>query len=238
MSFNPVFEIIEKNVILAVMRNPVNPEKKVTVRGDVARLGDGRLIGRSKSFDVVGNHLFSYGLWDPHARRAAMIPSRDTVADLTKIVERVEIKLGVHALSHKPPLTALEKFVAEVGPDGASMARAAGLTMPTHVSFLFDPGTVRYQKQGIANVRQIFERHVTGDWGGTGGIGGNGTWNSAFLTEEERWLIHSLPVGRQNDHCVQTGRGIIRSQYDDEFAVTIFSHSRRDTLLYSTKMMD
>jgi hypothetical protein len=232
MSLNSVFEVIEHNVLLAVMRNPANPEKKLTVCGDVARLNSGKLVGRSKSFDAAGNPLYSFGEWDPHARRAAMTPARDIVADVAKTADRVLHKLGVHVLPHKPPLTALEKFVSEVGPDGLSMARAAGLTLPTHVNFLFDPGPVKYQKEGIRNVRQIFERHVTGDWGG------NGTWNPEFLTEEERWLIHSLPVGRQNDHCVQTGRGMIRSQYDDDFAVTIVGPSRRDTLLYSTKMLD
>jgi hypothetical protein len=238
MSLNSVFEVIEHNVLLAVMRNPANPEKKLTVRGDVARLGDGRLMGRSTSIDSVGNKLHSYGIWEPHSRRAAMTPSRDVVADLSKIVEKIHIKLGVHVLSHKPPMTALEKFVAELGPDGASMARNAGLAMPTHINFLFDPGRVTYQKEGIRNVRQAFERHVVGDWGGTGGIGGNGTWNSAVLSEEERWMIHALPVSRQNDFCVQTGRCLIRSQYDDVYALTVVGPSRRDTLLYSNKMLD
>jgi hypothetical protein len=231
MSFNE-FSVIETNVLLHERRNPADPDKLIKVYGDVARLGDGRLVGRSKSFDLAGNPLYAYGTWNAHARRAVLTPARDAVADLSKTFDAVNGKLGLHTLEHRAPLTSLERFCAEVGPDAVSIANACGLTLPVHPTPMFNAGVVRYQKKGIDNVRQYFSRHIQGDYGD------GAKWNSNVLTFEDLWCIGMLPVARQNDHAIQTGRGMIRSVYGDVFATTVLGPNRRDTLIYSTKMMD
>jgi hypothetical protein len=232
MSLTPVFEIIEHNVLLQTKRDPGNPDRKIHIHGDVARLGDGRLVGRAKSLDAAGNPQFAYGPWDSHARRAVLTPARDAVADVNKTFDAVNGKLGLHVLDHRAPLTPLERFCKEVGPDAVSIAQACGLALPVHPAPLFNPGRTVYQKQGIDNVRQYFTRHTTADYG-------NGAkWSSNVLTFEELWCIGMLPVARQNDHAIQTGRGMIRSVYGDVFATTVIGPNRRDTLIYSTRMMD
>ncbi len=87
---------------------------------------------------------------------------------------------------------------------------------------------VTYPKVGIDNVRQYFKRHVQGDWGS------NGTFDPAPLTAEQVWAIGLEQVvspGRRNDHAVQSGLGIIISEYDRVRVVTVLAPGRRSTFI-------
>ena len=189
--------------------------------GELARLSDGRTMGRTWGFDQAGNPLFSYGEWDQEKKQATIIPTPDPVDAIQRIVEAVEGKFGLHTLPHNPEPTEEDRFLDQWPTVGAKL----GLSTTKPVTFLFDPGRVSYPKAGITDVRTWFNKHVTGDHG-------IGQHDPTPLSLEEQFCLSMLPSSRQSDHAIHTGRGVIRSCYGDVGVVTILSPSRRTTLIW------
>jgi hypothetical protein len=219
------FTFLEDNVVLHSKPDPSKPDKHKTTMGSLAQLSDGRVMGRATAYDAAGLPRFSYGEWDPVQKQADLIVAPDPVADFNRIAERLELRSGMHTLGHQPDPREADRFIAVWPEIGPVIVKKLGLATTKPVDFLFDPGRVVYPKKGLTDVRTYFDKHVTGDYG-------DRQYDPTPLTTEELWLLGTLPTARQSDHAIQTGRGIIRSQYNSIEAITVLSPSRRTTLIF------
>ena len=220
------FQLLHESAIVSSSSNPVDPDKRTHIMGDVARLSDGRIMARTKRFDAAGNTLFSYGPWDADRQQAIVSPAPDPVAVLDKIADAIERKYGLHVLPHYPQPGAAERFMLDYPGLGAEILEKLKLTPPKPPVFRFDPGQTHYPKAGLADAREWFYQHVTTCYGEYGQS------DPTPLSLEEQWTLNLLSIARQSDHAVQTGRGIIRSRFADIECVSVLSPSRRTTLIY------
>lgn len=229
------FELLSENTALSSRRSSTDPTKIHHIRGDLARLSDGRLMSRTRSVDKAGNQLLSYGLYDPDQNRVEIGAAPDPVAALDRIADHLEQKQGLLTLSHRPEPGPEDRFIADYGPLGAAILEKLNLAPQVMPTFLFGPGLTRYPNQGIAGgaarVRELFFRHAVGNYG-------DSQFNATPLTIEERWCLGMLTAARQSDHAIQTGRGIVRSLHGDIELVSVLSPSRHTTLIFDRSRVE
>jgi hypothetical protein len=225
------FQFLEDNVALRSQRNSSNPDKRKITTGSLAQLRNGQVMGRSVSYSAEGLPLFAYGEWDPVRKQADLIAAPDPVGDLDHIATRLEHRYGMHALPHQPAPCEADRFIAAWPEIGPVILKTLGLAPLKPVDFLFDPGRVTYPKSGLTDVRTYFNKHVAGDYG-------DRQYDPTPFTPEDLWLLGTLPIARQSDHAIQTGRGIIRSRYGSIEAVSILSPRRRTTLIFDRRLLE
>jgi hypothetical protein len=225
------FAILEDSAILKTETNSSDPDKKRFTCGSVAQLSDGRLMARSTTSDSAGNPLYHYGDWDDEKKQSDHTDSRDPIRDLDRTIAAFAHRFGTHVLDLNPPPSEAERFIIQWPEIGPTIVSKLGLKLPKRPVFLFSPGHVEYPKAGV-DPREFFERHVTGDHGD------QGKCDPTPLSAEEQFLIGLLPIARQNDHAIQSGRGLVRSRYGRYEAVTVMSPARRTTFVWNTQSLE
>jgi hypothetical protein len=208
------FKVVESNTILRTDRNPGDADRKLTTMGSVARLASGRLVARSVSHDTSGSVLLHYGEYDPEITNTDLAPPAwrpDTYFAAT--LGRVSGDRGWHVLGPSDDDAQLADFARRE----PAVARHIGLTLAGEIAGLFSGGVVRVEKAiGLSHddFRSILAKHRSGDFG---------TWgshNATPLSDEDLFMVGTLPVARFNSASIRAQSGSVRSTYDN-----ILSHA-------------
>ena len=208
-----VFTILETSSIL--VDAPLNREGTPIGRpvfGQVARISDGRMLGRSEVISRHGDALISLGPVDPATGKAELAQAKDWGGELEARLSAFSQKAGVYTFPDTPDPTEVERFVALWPKVSAQL----GLAVQVRPDPLFGKGSAWHApKPGrtevappLAEFREYYERDVRGDFGV------HGSFNPEPLTAEQIFVLPTLPIELQNRHTVLSSSGIVRSRYE------------------------
>jgi hypothetical protein len=236
------FVILEHNKVLSNRANPSNPDKREIVSGSVARLVDGTLLARSMSRDLDGSILWSYGLYDAEADRAALDPPwfKPNSFYRAKIAE-LEFNPGLHTME---PAASNGDYAA-FARDYPDVAKKLGIHPLAAAPGLFQTGTVQFPKFSVPRLddqpirdgsdgwRYFHDLHRSGNFGELGQHSPNEP-----LSDEEWFLVGRLSIARANDAAIASQSGCVRSRYavpghHPLHVLTILAGPSTRTLMYT-----
>jgi hypothetical protein len=227
------FQIVAHNIVVQTRKSISNPDKRIPVSADVAKLSDGTFMSRKTVTGESGLPTHSYDLFDPDRKQivGGFTPAIDHGADFIRKRDHLSRKHGLHTLPHQPPLGEVDRLLAQFPDFGAKL----GLTPTTAPVFVFNPGKAQFPKAGLLDARTWFDRHVQGDFGA------HGQYDPTSLEPQALWLagLPNTPVAMRNRAAIQQGYGLIVSEYPDSqmgkyvHALTLLAGDRAETLIYT-----
>jgi hypothetical protein len=202
------FEVLHTSVILAD-RRAAQPFSSI-VQGDVARLSDGRTVGRVRCSDGDGGLEFAYAPFHEDSRLGGEFSAQPMrwAARMKAEIETMNVVSGMRRLEP----TSFQTECAAFRKQFPAIASFMGLerNRPTPIFSVGATMSPIRPPQGIVpheDVWAFLDRFQAGDWGL------NGTMDFTPLTPEEAWCVDMLPVTRRNAAAVLTGNGIIRGDF-------------------------
>jgi hypothetical protein len=189
-----------------------SPLSKV-VRGDLARLPDGRIFARYRDTLSDGSFAFGYAEFDLERDITTPLPlPTDWAGRLAFRLQEGGGPTFFHELT-APPRGENDKLCDEY----PTLAEQLGITRTPVPAALFSTGRIRYPKvlhrsagliPELGYWRGLISDHSQGHWGLAGEF-----QDVAPLTEVELWTADELPIAVQNALAVKTGLGAVRSYY-------------------------
>jgi len=200
------FEIVHRNRLLMDTKREGTKWQKpdgVLIRGDVARLADGRFFARWSHPGPAGPVTW-YAPWS-----ALTDPTTAACTPPVDYRQRIKETLGrwgeFNILAQSVDPTDLERFRK----DYPTVATMLGLELSPTPWRRFQPGPVRWQRGRFsdADIRVLIDAHSAGDWGVLG------EYNEVQLSLEDEWTLHERPVDVQSSVAVDRNSGVVLSRW-------------------------
>jgi hypothetical protein len=233
------FEVIKTGVVLdrpvvkddAVHRRIAAVEQGPPVVGDIARLDDGRLVGRQMFRDCDNSPVFSYAECEPQTLMWREPPAEPPARWLAKINTMIRISPVAPFVSLQSQTRAeFERFRSEWPLVYMRLSAVAQLAVDPSGPTLFPCGETVIRRGAVDRTLVadgMYRNHVAGKFGDFG------EYDERPPTEQEIWLDGwgSSPA-RRNSIAIQTGRGAVESNWPTRGSIlTVLAGSHQKTLI-------
>jgi hypothetical protein len=190
--------------------DPSDPAKTIKTMAAIARLTDGRIVARSESGGAGNLPVFAYGPFDVATGLASLAPTPDVPGKFLQMQSTIrQTPFRTVQLNERLADCEQARFAA-MWPQVASQL---GVAPPSAIvpAFPVGPGCI-FSPEGNIDFLPFYERHAIGDHGRFGNDAVDGPQEP--LNADERFMVQTLPVSRQNFLAKSVRRGVVRSSFN------------------------